>query len=151
MSKFKNNPNIELFYTDTDSYFFKGEFPEDMIGKDIGQFKLEYLLNEAVFLGPKIYGGITSDNKYICKIKGFKNPNLISFEDLKSLLIKDTRPLILNHEKWFRSLNNSNITIKEQIYSLIATENKRSIVYENNVAVNTQPFIVKDNIIIDKP
>ena len=41
MSQFKNNPYIELYYTDTDSIFIKGELPNDMIGTELGKFKLE--------------------------------------------------------------------------------------------------------------
>ena len=91
-------------------------FPLDAIGQEIGKFKLEYIFKEVVMLGPVtkikyilflgIYGGITTDNKYICKVKGYKTPNLISFVDLKSLLVKDTMPLELNHSKWYRDMIN---------------------------------------------
>jgi hypothetical protein len=75
---------------------------------------LEYEFKEAIFLAPKVYGGIlqnsTSKNlKEIVKIKGFKN--LIKFKDLKSLLIKDSF-LKLKQEKWFRSLSKGEITVK---------------------------------------
>ena len=45
--------------------------------------KLEHIFEEAVFLAPKVYGGI---NKYvwIVQVKGLKNP--ISFNELKPLL-----------------------------------------------------------------
>ena len=45
------------------------------------------------------------------------------------------------HVKWFRSLVNSNITLKDQIYSLQKTENKRIIIYgQDNIAASTKPF-----------
>ena len=141
MSKFKNN--FKLFYSDTDSIFIDTDLPNILVGNEIGQFKLEYKFKEAIFLGPKIYAGITNDEKYICKIKGFKNSKLISFTDLKSLLNKDSKPLTLHHDKWFRSLIDSKITIKDQIYNLITTENKRELIYNNNIAINTKPFIIK--------
>ena len=115
MSQFKNNDKFTLYYTDTDSIFIDKELPEELVGNKIGQFKLEYNLKEGVFLGPKIYAGITNDDIYISKVKGFKNANLIPFDDFKSLLRKDANPLILNHSKWFRSLINSDITIKKNI------------------------------------
>ena len=107
MSKFKNNaPSVfKLFYSDTDSIFVDRDLPKDLIGNEIGQFKLEYIFKEAVFLGPKIYGGYTYDNNFICKIKGYKNPKGISFNDLKSLLDKKSKPLELNHDKWYRNLS----------------------------------------------
>ena len=55
MSQFKNNPYIELYYTDTDSIFIKGELPNDMIGTELGKFKLENIYKKIVFLGPKIW------------------------------------------------------------------------------------------------
>ena len=59
---------------------------------------------------------------------------------MKTLLVKDQK-LKLNHIKWFRSLENSNITLKDQIYELQKTENKRSIIYDkNNIAISTKPF-----------
>ena len=86
-------------------------------------------------------GGITNDNKYICKIKGYKNPKDVSFYDLKSLLNKDSEGLTLNHNKWFRSIANSDITIKDQLYNLKSTENKRKLLYDNQgIAINTEAF-----------
>src|ERR1700749_612794 len=58
MSKFKNNPNIILMYTDTDSLFTQNELPKELIGTKLGQFKLEQIYKEIVFLAPKVYGGI---------------------------------------------------------------------------------------------
>ena len=76
MSKFKNNPNIRLYYTDTDSIFIDSDLSDDLVNNEIGNFKLENIFKEIVFLGPKLYCGITEDNKVITKIKGFKNLNL---------------------------------------------------------------------------
>ena len=53
--------------------------------------------------------------------------------ELKGLLHKDSKGLSLHHNKWFRSLRDSEITIKDQLYSLIATENKRELVFETSV------------------
>jgi hypothetical protein len=97
MSNFKNN-NYNLYYTDTDSIFIDKDLDKNFLNNDIGNFKLEYIFKEVVFLGPKIYGGITDDNKYICKIKGYKNPKDISFDELKFLLNKDNK-LNLSHKK----------------------------------------------------
>jgi len=47
--------------------------------------KLEAILEEAVYLAPKVYGGRTRDSEYV-KVKGLKNP--ISYNELKSLLKK---------------------------------------------------------------
>jgi hypothetical protein len=146
ISQFKNNLKYNLYYTDTDSIFIVSDLEDKFINNEIGNFKLEYIFKEGIFLGPKIYAGITNDNKYICKIKGYKNPKDISFNDLKSLLNKENK-LNLSHKKWFKSLINSNIIIKEQLYTLIATDNKRDFIYENNKLLDTKSYIVKNEII----
>ena len=55
MSKFKNRKDINLFYSDTDSLFTDSELPEEVIGNNIGQFKLENIFKEIIFLGPCRY------------------------------------------------------------------------------------------------
>ena len=98
LSKFKNNPKINLFYTDNDSIFIDSELSNNLVNNQIGKFKEEYTFLKAVFLGPKIYAGITNDNKYICKIKGYKNPSAVSFENMESLL-NENKKLELKHTK----------------------------------------------------
>ena len=65
MSQIKNDPNINLYYSDTDSAFTDKPLDPSLVGSKIEQFKLEHHLKEGVFLGAKIYAAITSDNKYI--------------------------------------------------------------------------------------
>ena len=143
MSQLKNNPDFELLYTDTDSYFIKGKLPDYMIGNKLGQFKLENSYKEIVFLGPKIYSGITIDDKLITKIKGFKNAKNLSFDQIKKLLNKDSN-LELNHVKWFRTTDT--IEMKEQPYLLSGTVNKREFIYKEGIAIDTKAFTLKNNI-----
>jgi hypothetical protein len=112
-----------------------------MVSNKLGALKLEYIFKEVVFLGPKIYAGITSDNNYICKIKGFKNSKDISFDQMKSLL-NENASLNLNHTKWFRSIENSNISMINSPYNLSPTQNKRKLIYKDGIAVDTHPFII---------
>ena len=145
MSRFKNNKKFKLFYTDTDSLYVNKPldiYYKNLIGKDLGQFKLEVVFDEAVFLAPKVYGGIVSDtnNKIeITKVKGYKN--ILNYNQLKSLLKKDSK-LELNQEKWFKSISDGDITIKDQIYTLTSTDNKRELIYSDNLLINTKPFII---------
>lgn len=100
MSKFKNLDNIILYYSDTDSVDFNKPLSEDLIGKKLGQLKLEYIFKEAVYLAPKVYGAITSEDKDYVKIKGLKNP--IMFEELLPLLNKDYK-INIDNEKWYKN------------------------------------------------
>ena len=142
MSQFKNNTSYILLYTDTDSIFIEGKLPDEMIGTGLGLFKLENSFKEIVFLGPKIYSGITLDGKTITKIKGFKDSKNISFYDIKELLQQNSN-MNLNHVKWFRDLNT--IEMKEQAYTLSATANKRMFIYNNGIAIDTKAYKLKNN------
>lgn len=117
MSKYKNNEDFNLYYSDTDSIFIDKPLPDDLIGNDLGKMKLEYVINKAVFLGTKMYSLITSDlaNGNTCKIKGYTEE--VPFTVMKSLLIKDSN-IQLHHTKWFRSLTDQEIIMKDQLYTL---------------------------------
>jgi hypothetical protein len=95
MSEFKNNPNFNLYYSDTDSIDIEQEIDPKYIGKELGQMKLECIFDEVVYLAPKVYGA-RLNNEDLVKIKGLKNP--ITFEEIKSLLIKDSK-LQTHHDK----------------------------------------------------
>ena len=141
MSKFKKNLELIILYSDTDSVFIIGDLPIELIGNELGKFKLEYVFKEVVMLGPKLYMGITTEDKIVAKIKGYKNAKEINFDDFKSLLNKNNISLDLNHDKWYRDLSTSNITIKNQLYKLMITENKRKIIYDDNgIAIGTKAY-----------
>lgn len=142
MSKFKNNPNFNLYYTDTDSIFIDKELDSELVSKKLGKFKLECKIKEGVFLGPKIYAYITEDGKYTCKVKGYKDSSSISFTNMKDLLKKNSK-LELDHVKSFRKLSVAEIEMKEQLYSLKKTENKQEFIYKLNKAVDTKAFCIK--------
>lgn len=70
MSGVKNNPEIKVYYTDTDSIITNKPLKNSLVGNLLGQFKLEYVIDKAVFLAPKVYGLITESGEQIIKIKG---------------------------------------------------------------------------------
>ena len=139
LKKYCIENNIKIFYFDTDSLFIDKPLPTSFITNNLGDLKLEYIFKEAVFLGPKIYAGITTEDKYICKVKGYKNSKEIPFDKMKSLL-NEGAVLELNHVKWFRSLSRSDISLLKSPYLLTPTQNKRKLIYEKGRAVNSHPF-----------
>nr|YP_010384622.1 hypothetical protein NDC34_mgp04 [Russula rosea]UHA57021.1 hypothetical protein [Russula rosea] len=49
MSQFKNNPNFNLYYSDTDSIYIDRALPEYLVNsKVLGKMKLEYILDDAI-------------------------------------------------------------------------------------------------------
>jgi hypothetical protein len=90
MSKFKNNPKINLYYTDTDSAYTDSEIDESLIdNKVLGKLKLEHICDKAIFLTPKVYCLVTEEGKTIYKVKGLKHEIELIYQDFEKLLFKD--------------------------------------------------------------
>jgi hypothetical protein len=147
MSKFKNMKDLSIYYTDTDSIDIDKPLDPKYVGSGLGKFKLENIFSKAIFLAPKVYGGITSEGEELVKVKGLKNP--IKFDSLTSLLDKDSQ-LEITQDKWHRDFSAGHITIKSEIYTLKVTDNKRSLIYDiNNKIINTIPLELKNGEIIE--
>jgi len=88
MSYFKNNPGLtgKLFYSDTDSIYIEKELPKHLVdSKGLGLMKLENILIKFISLGPKVYGGLTTDGFEFTKVKGLKEA--VSLKDVNLLQI----------------------------------------------------------------
>ena len=130
MSKVKNNPNFNLYYTDTDSIVVNSPLPEEMVGSALGQFKLEYEINDAVFLAPKVYAFLASDGTIVKKVKGVakEHVNKLSMKDFSGLLVLESS-LLFKQDKWFKDKYAGSIEVAEVAYELKATSNKRQARY----------------------
>ena len=112
---------------------------------ELGKLKLENIFTESTFLAPKVYGGRLESGEEIIKVKGLRHnviENQLNLDKLNYLLNKNNS-LVFNQTKTFRNFDSGTINLLEQTYNLVATENKRQIVYRNNLMVNTKPFIIK--------
>jgi hypothetical protein len=149
MSFFKNNPNINLYYTDTDSAYTDSEIDESLINsKVLGKMKLENICDKAIFLTPKVYCLVTESGKTIYKVKGLSHDVNLTYEDFEKLLNKDVF-IEKTQTKWFRKLSDGKINLVNEIYTLEVNDNKRELIYnKNNVFIGTKPYkISKDKII----
>jgi DNA polymerase elongation subunit (family B) len=80
MSQFKNNPKINLYYTDTDSIYTDSEIDESLISQtELGKLKLEHVCKKAIFLTPKVYCLVTEKGKFIHKVKGLNHKTILKF------------------------------------------------------------------------
>jgi hypothetical protein len=150
MSKFKTLKDANLYYMDTDSADIDKELDESIVGKKLGQMKLEHRFKESVYLAPKVYGGVGvkySDSEkevyeYV-KAKGYKNT--LTYDQLKSLLIKDSE-LKVKQEKWYKNYGGGEIVVKDEIYTLMVTTNKRDLIYNSEgVLVDTSPIFIDES------
>ena len=127
-SKFKNMPEYTLYYSDTDSLVLDSSFLDsNWIGKNIGQFKLEYFIDEAYFISNKTYCLILKNGETIIKTKGVIN-NSITIEDFKSMY-------------WF----NKNITARK--YNSKTNYEKASVLIEKkDVILNYDSYTKREKI-----
>jgi len=145
MSDYKNNPLFKLYYSDTDSIFIDKDLNTinpNLEGIKLGQWKPEYSFKEAVFLAPKVYGGITPEGVSIVKAKGVKN--IIPYDDLKTLLTKKNT-IQIPTEKWYRNLSEGNIRVKQEIYNLTINSTKRNLIYgANETIIGSEPIEINE-------
>jgi hypothetical protein len=80
---------------------------------------------------------VDQDGNTTIKIKGVTNEGMksITMNSLERLLIQNDE-LELKQFKWFKKVIDGNITIKEAVYKLKVTSNKRAPVYINENGVN---------------
>lgn len=140
MSDFKNNPDFVLYYSDTDSAYISKLLPAHLVdSKKLGLFKLEKVLTKFVALGPKMYGGRDINGNEFNKVKGLKAK--VSLQQLEELLIKDSSKNV-KQEKWFKDIKDSTIIVKSPEYNIRPTDNKRNLIYKDNVLVGTSNKII---------
>jgi DNA polymerase type B, organellar and viral len=125
--------DLDIFYTDTDSFKTKDKITEleryqYLNHNGLGGLKYEETMLESIYLSPKVYGGILEDGKSLIKIKGFKDR--VEFNILKKLLFS-RKSIILNQDKWYKNWMKSEIKIKMEEYTLELNENKRINDFEN--------------------
>ena len=154
MSYFKNNSDFNLYYSDTDSAVIDAKLHADLVGTELGQFKLEHTIKRGVFIAPKVYGFIDIDNKTTIKIKGVSDSisKDVDIYTLESVLIKGSS-VAFNQERWFKNLLKGQILVKDKAYHLKVTSNKREAIYreyyengkyENIYFADTKPYYYED-------
>ena len=80
----------------------------------------------AIFLAPKFYCLELEDGRLITKVKGLTKNVPLTFEDFDSLLIKNNE-LEKSQEKWYKSLEDATISVKDQLYTLKVNSNKPAV------------------------
>jgi len=156
MCTFKHLKDNECLYTDTDCAHLLKPLSSDYVGSGLGKMKLEHVFSRSVYLSPKCYGGlydpelskakIIKEGPELVKVKGLKNP--VSFFELESLLYKNEK-MEVEQTKWYRHFDKGYISLKEELYTLRITSNKRELIYDSNGKfVDTKPFELNDGRLI---
>jgi DNA polymerase type B, organellar and viral len=146
MTIFKNNPKINLYYTDTDSAYTDSNIDESLIcNKTLGKLKLENVSTKAIFLTPKVYCLLTESGETIYKVKGLKHEIKLTINDFENLLYKDAL-IEKSQTKWFRKISEAKINLLEEIYTLKVNENKRKLIYnKKGKLIGTKAYKINKN------
>ena len=132
---------------DTDCIAISGDFDPKYIGDKLGQLKLEHVFNKVIYLAPKVYAGRADSYDYL-RIKGAKNT--ITFEAMETLLQKGEHSDIIQ-TKQYKNIGKGFIEVKNEIYTLMLTDTKRKLIFnENNKFINTEPYVLSNENIINK-
>ena len=150
MSQFKNNSDYNLYYTDTDSIYIDKPLDDSLVNnKLLSKLKLENIINKGIFLAPKVYYLETEDGKVIYKVKGFSHNINLTQNDFTNLLYKDT--FVQKYQnKWRKHIEEGNISVINQLYTLKVTDNKRKLIFKNDMLIGTNPYTINNDEIINK-
>lgn len=133
LNQYTNLPGNLAIYTDTDSVVLRQKLPQSMVGKKLGDMKLEHIIQEGIFIAPKTYALKTVEGRLITKAKGVNIP--LTWQNYVDLLQGNT--LNLQQQYWKRDLIGGTVNIIDQNYSLKGrkSDSLALIVYRYNMAV----------------
>lgn len=140
LSKYK------VYYHDTDSFFMPEKLPHS---KNLGDIKLEYQLDQACFLLPKTYLGV-SDGKTKIKMKGFDKKKIKNFQfddflaalegDLKRL--KSTTPRRIAKFRESIRRNKKVLSILESSDKNIRSQYDKRLIYKKGRQYLSKPIFL---------
>jgi DNA polymerase type B, organellar and viral len=133
----------DIYYTDTDSIILnKTYMNKNWIGKNIGQFKIEYDIEEAYFISNKTYCLILKNGETIIKAKGVTN-NKLNVNDFKNMYFNNKNietiktHTTIKYDKASVIIQKKDITINSNAYT------KREKVFNNKgIWIDTKPLTI---------
>jgi len=160
INKFKNIPGNPCIYSDTDSVVLPKQLPINIIGKELGQMKLEHQIDKGIFIRKKLYAIIDHLGNSIIKSSGVKSDTL-NFEKFKLLLAGDSVNCIaLSFEVIWKDLNinivNRSINLKGLQGKIIDIKDHYDINFKHIVPYTPPKILYNyrnniDNNIVDIP
>ncbi|KAI5980362.1 mitochondrion dnapol [Pisolithus orientalis] len=133
-----------VYYTDTDSLVT--DIPieilnPNLVGGDLGQFKLEYKIKEGYFISNKTYCLVLNDDRLIIKCKGLKNDSL-SLDDFKSMYFL-SKNVYGNKISSITDLSKGSVVIEDKKILLQhdAYLKRKKYYNENGLWIDTKPLV----------
>lgn len=105
INKYKNMKDNFCYYSDTDSVILENKLQNSFVGTDLGQMKLEYIINEGILIRAKLYALKTLEKGIIIKSSGVESKYLV-YKDFKNLLLGNNVEILCKsfHVDW-KNLN----------------------------------------------
>ncbi len=142
IDKFKRDPTLDVYYSDTDSIFCKYPISSEYISNtELGKFKLENEIVEAIFLCPKVYMIKNSKEETIIKCKGL-NSQFLSEKDIYDIFYDSTNFIQKYVSNFVRNFKHLTIFKTEKKMEISTKLTKRIKVVENNKWIDTKPLKV---------
>jgi len=85
INDYKNIPGNPCIMSDTDSVVLNYPLPDNLVGNELGQMKLEHEVKEGIFIRKKLYCILNSNNKEIIKASGI-DPSKLNYNSFVKLL-----------------------------------------------------------------
>ena len=115
MMKYKTIPDVNVFYSDTDSIFIDKELPKDLVGNELGQMKDELngdWIKEAYFLGIKKYAYKDGNGNVKTVFSGVPRDSL-AWADIVKIASGEVFTKTVN-DQFYKSLSKLQISIKSK-------------------------------------
>jgi hypothetical protein len=116
INPFKNNKEVILYYSDTDSLVLSKELNENIVGNGLGEWKLEGEIKKGIFIRPKLYTYYKIDGS-LKKVASGVDSNKLTFEDYVNM--GKGKSVVTNNFKM--SVNWSKLEIKTFNQKIILT------------------------------
>lgn len=137
----------DIYYSDTDSIVTNMKLDESLVDeKALGKLKLEYIIDKAIFIAPKLYCLVTKEGEIIIKAKGI-NKNSLTFNDFFNLLENPDKKTVSKTQS-IKNWENGYVLIKDILVNISSeTYNKRNKVYDKGKWIDTKPLniLTKEN------
>jgi hypothetical protein len=133
-----------LYYSDTDSIITNNPLPTELIGPELGKFKLEHIIKRGYFISGKTYCLIT-DNGRIIKAKGVTK-NKLSEHNFVNLF--EGKTVLTSRNQSFKDYKEGyvDINISKEIKLDGNAYNKRSKIMYNDKWVDTKPLLINSQV-----
>jgi hypothetical protein len=117
---------------------------EELIGNELGLFKLEHEIKKGYFISPKLYALKDTNGDLVIKAKGIGSK--LDFTQFETLIKNES--IIKDQERWFKDPANANINIKNIVMHISSMNLKRKQIIENGRLSHTTPLHIDNDKIL---